>query len=263
MPAGPSTLSVIVSGAADWRRWAWLGFNDVRLQNRRSALGMWWSTLSLGIFAFGVGFLFSRLMGRPIEEFLPHISLGWLSWGLIQGGVVQGCSVFISGRTVLEEAVLPPTTLLLRVLMRFFLQFVMGLAVPIAAFIAVMRPLPPTAFAAIAGLALCLATLHGAMLFLGVVCARFRDLQHLVEAGMRLAFFITPIIWMPDAVNNERGAFIDYNPFYYMIETIRAPFTEGRIPLFELGVVAGLAVAANLAGLIAFAIARRRLIYWL
>lgn len=253
----------ILRGFADWRRWGWLGFNDVRLQHRRSALGSWWPTLSLAIFSFGVGLLFSELMGRPLEVMLPHVALGWLGWSLIQGGVVQGCGIFITGKAILQEAILPPNTLLLRVLTKLSLHFLMGLAVPFAAFAYVGRPVPLEAVSALAGIALNLIALHGAMLFLGSICAKLRDMEHLVEAAMRLAFFLTPIIWLQEQSNSARTLFVDYNPFYYMIESIRAPFMDGRIPYLELGVTAALALAANLAGVAAYTLVRRRLMYWL
>lgn len=253
----------LVDGFRDWRRWAWLGLYDVRLTNRRSFIGIWWPVLSLAIFVFGVGTLFSSLMDRSLFVFLPHVALGWFVWQLILSGVVLGAGVFHGGRAILQEAVLAPNTLILRILTRLSVQTAMNLVVLAAAFIFVSRPVSLGAFAAIPGIILIVLSLHGAMLFLGVICVRFRDLQHLVEAGMRLAFFVTPIIWIPAPDRSGRSLFVDYNPFYYMIESVRLPFMEGVLPSMSLTVVAGLALVSNIAGLIAFTLARRRIIYWL
>ncbi len=258
-----STFAAVVDGLFDWRRWGWLGIYDIRLQNRRSFVGMWWPTLSLAIFSFGVGLLFSRLMGRPLEIYLPHLALGWLTWTFIAGGVGAGTMVFIQGRAVLEEAMLPPNTLILRSLSRLTIQFLQGLVVVAAIFILISKPLTWMALFALAGLALNIVTLHGAMMFLGAVCARWRDLQHLVEAVMRFLFFMTPILWIPDEPGSGRSILVDWNPFYYMIEVVRGPLDSGTVSPLAFGVSAGLAAGANMLGILAFSLSRRRLIYWL
>ncbi|MHA6288839.1 ABC transporter permease [Maricaulis sp. CAU 1757] len=262
MLAEKSTLSLLATGLLDWRRWAWLGLYDIRLANRRSLLGMWWPTLSLGLFAFGVSILFSELLGREFSFFFPHCAFGWLVWGMINSGVSRGSLMFIQGRNILQEAVFPPNTLILRELTRYVVQFFQNLLVPIGAILLVGRDIPLIAPLALLGLVLNILVIHGAMLSLAVICARIRDVQHLVDAGMRLAFFLTPIIWAPESAT-ERGAFIDFNPFYYMLEVIRGPFMSGEVQGFHFFVVAGLAVVSNLAGVLLFSWSRRRLIYWL
>ncbi|PHQ78254.1 MAG: hypothetical protein COB66_09255, partial [Coxiella sp. (in: Bacteria)] len=125
------------------------------------------------------------------------------------------------------------------------------------------KPIPLMALTTVPALLLNLAILHGVVLFLGILCAWMRDLEKLIEAGMRLAFFLTPIIWMADSNRFGAAFIINYNPFYYMIEVFRAPVIDGVFPVHAWWIIAGLAVASNLAAMAAFAFARRRIIYWL
>ncbi|WP_300528135.1 ABC transporter permease [Maricaulis sp.] len=258
-----SAIKEILSGFADWRRWAWLGLYDVKLQNRRSFVGTWWSVLSNAIFVFGVGYLFSYLMDRPIEVFLPHIGAGYIVWQFILGNVSQAGTVFVSYQKIILEALLPINTLILRGLVTSAIQLAMS-AWLIAAVLVYTQVLPgPFVYLALAGVVLNLAVLHGAMLFIAIVSARFRDFRHLVDAGMRLVFFLTPIIWMPNPADETRSMLMAFNPFYYMVEVIRAPIVQPTVQMDLYAIVLGMAVFTNLAGLVAFLFARRRLVYWL
>jgi lipopolysaccharide transport system permease protein len=258
-----TAISQLFQGFSDWRRWAWLGMYDVHLLNRRSFFGMWWPTLSIGIFAFGVGHLFAVLMGRSLDVYLPHLAIGMVVWQLIIGGIVQGSGVFISSLRILEESILPANTLALRLLTRLVVQFLLGLAVVAAVFLYLQKPLTPMASVAALGLVLDVIVLHGTIMFLGFLCARFRDVQHLIDATLRLVFFLTPIIWIPTDERGGRSIIVDFNPFYYMVEVIRTPIDHGEFPALALTVVFGLAIVSNLFGLGAFALFRRKLMYWI
>jgi lipopolysaccharide transport system permease protein len=142
-------------------------------------------------------------------------------------------------------------------------QFLLGLAVVAAVFLYLQKPLTPMASVAALGLVLDVIVLHGTIMFLGFLCARFRDVQHLIDATLRLVFFLTPIIWIPTDERGGRSIIVDFNPFYYMVEVIRTPIDHGEFPALALTVVFGLAIVSNLFGLGAFALFRRKLMYWI
>lgn len=258
-----SALEEILSGIADWRRWAWLGLYDVKLQNRRSLVGTWWSVASSSIFVFGVGYLFAYLLERPAEEFLPHIGIGFVVWQFILGNVSQASTIFLSYQKIILEAYLPINTLILRSLVANTIQLLMSALLVVAVLVYTATIPSFHALMSIIGLALNVMILHGAMLFIAVMSTRFRDFRHVVDAGMRLAFFLTPIIWMSSSVNDSRSILTLFNPFYYMVEVVRAPIIGADFEMDLFGVILGMAVLTNVAGLSAYFVARRRLVYWL
>jgi lipopolysaccharide transport system permease protein len=79
---------------------------------------------------------------------------------------------------------------------------------------------------------------------------------------MRLAFFITPVIWIPDQLG-ERAYLALFNPFTYFLELIREPLL-GRIPDAHTW---ALALAVTVVGCAATALVfsrfRSRVPYWL
>ena len=98
-------------------------------------------------------------------------------------------------------------------------------------------------------------------LLLGIVSARFRDVPPIVTSVVRICFFVTPIIWMPELLP-ARTLVLDANPFFHLVEVVRAPLL-GQMP----GLASWIAVLVMTAAgwLVTFAFFRRyrrRIAYW-
>ena len=62
----------------------------------------------------------------------------------------------------------------------------------------------------------------------GLLSARYRDLPQIIGALIQIAFYVTPIIYRPDALT--RFSFIvEWNPLAYLVDIVRAPLT-GTMP---------------------------------
>ena len=99
-------------------------------------------------------------------------------------------------------------------------------------------------------------------LLFGVLSARYRDVPPLVASITRIAFFVTPIIWMPEHLP-ARAVLLEFNPFFHLLELVRAPLL-GQVP----GLVSWLAVmCVTFSGwLVTFALflrCRGRIAYWI
>ena len=78
---------------------------------------------------------------------------------------------------------------------------------------------------------------------------------------MRIAFFVTPIIWMPELLP-DRALLLDFNPFFHLVEIVRAPLL-GRAPgLVSWLAVAGITIGGWAAAFALFRHYRRRIAYW-
>ena len=72
------------------------------------------------------------------------------------------------------------------------------------------------------GAALTVANLTWMMFVLGVLGARFKDIEYAINSILPILFFISPVLFRPDrlTVNQE---IIWLNPLSYFIEAVRAP----------------------------------------
>src|SRR4051812_19962281 len=91
------------SAIVDWwegtRRtdiWWTLAWYDIVLRYRRSMLGPFWLTLSMGVMIAGMGPLYSSLFNTKLSTFFPHLALGIIFWGFFSAMVSDCCNAFIS-----------------------------------------------------------------------------------------------------------------------------------------------------------------------
>ena len=234
---------------------------DIRQRYRRSVLGPFWLTLSMGALVSALGFLYGMLLQVEIAEYVPFLALGFIVWALISGVITDGCQVFINAESIIKQVGLPLSVHVYRLLWRnLLILFHNALVFVVVA--AVFGVWPGWAgLLALPGLVLlCLNGIWAVLLF-GIVSARFRDVPPIVASIVRICFFVTPIIWMPELVP-QRAMVLEFNPFYHLVEVVRAPLL-GEVP----GLSSWIAVLSMTIGgwVLAFAFFRRyrwRIAYW-
>ena len=235
-------LRDIVEGARAYHLWGMLGWQDVRQRYRRSTLGPFWITISMGALVGGLGFLYAGLFKIEVADYLPFIAVGFVVWGFVSSLLTDGCTAFISAESIIKQVALPLSVHVYRVLWRNFI--ILAHNAIIYVIVAVFFSVQPgwTGFLALPGLVLL--GLNGVWtgLLLGLVSARFRDVPQIVASVVQIAFFLTPIIWKPELLP-ERALLLDLNPFFHFMEVVRAPLL-GQVPgltswLAALGVTLG------------------------
>jgi lipopolysaccharide transport system permease protein len=101
-------------------------------------------------------------------------------------------------------------------------------------------------------------------LIMGTLCARFRDIPQIVSNLLQVSFYLTPIIWMPELLPERASKMLlDVNPFFHLIEIVRAPLLGATPSLLNWLVALALAMAGWIGGLVFFGRFRSRIAYWL
>lgn len=254
-------LSDIVQGTRAYDLWGTLAWQDVLRRYRRSTLGPWWITLSMGVLVGVLGALYSVLFKVEMAQYLPFLSLGFIVWGLLAALITEGCSAFVSSQALIKQVRLPLSIHVCRVVWRnliiFFHNFVIFVVVAV---IFSVRP-GPAGFLAVPGLVLIGVNAMWVGLLLGLVSSRFRDVPEIVTSIMRIIFFVTPIIWMPELMPG-RALMLDLNPFFHFLEVIRAPLL-GQVPgFFVWSVVVGISLGGWGVTLAMYSRYRGRIAYW-
>ena len=91
-------------GWRDYRElWISTGWYDIRKRYRRSLLGPFWITISLGAFIAGLSFIYMPLVGGNAENYLPYLAFGFVAWQLISNLVIEGCNVFIANGPIIQQ----------------------------------------------------------------------------------------------------------------------------------------------------------------
>ena len=96
--------------------WVLLGWVDIRRRYRRSALGPFWLTLSMGVMVGGISVVNSGLFGVSMGRLLPSFSIGTVLWTLISSTITEGCTAFSASDSIIRQSRQPFTVHVLRVM---------------------------------------------------------------------------------------------------------------------------------------------------
>jgi ABC-type polysaccharide/polyol phosphate export permease len=242
---------------------AWsLATHDVGSRYRGSILGPFWITLSMGLMVLGIGFLYANLFSISISTFLPYVALGIVFFGVITGTVNEGCETFVLASGMLSQTSLPMFTFVWRTVLRNLINLAHHLVIVLAV-LAVYGYWRVADFpAALAGILLLLLNASWISLLAGIASARFRDIPQIVGSTMQFAIFMTPVFWMPDRFGAHR-AVLDFNPFFHMLEAVRAPLLGKPVTALTYEVLVAMALVGWFATFLIFARTRRRIVHYL
>ena len=242
--------------------WGTLGWNDVRNRYNRSRLGVFWASLSLLILVSALGPIYAQIMGVGLSEYVLHLALGFILWNYISGIVMESGREFVNSAEYLISFQLSYFTLLMRVVWRNLV--VLSYQMLVFVLFAIAFQHPPGITWLMVPVALLLVTLNALWmsLLMSVLATRYRDVVELVNNLFRLAFFVTPIIWMP-SVNTELKMVADLNPFYHLIELIRAPLSSDLLHSQNWVPMILMCLAGWLIAFPIFARLRSRIAFWL
>ena len=238
-----------------------MGWHDIRNRYRRSYVGPLWTTFSIAFFVAALGMLYASLFGRPIETYIPHLTLGIVGWSFLSGIVVGSCNAFTEAENFIKGINQPLTTYIYRVIWRYIVTFAYHFVIVVAVLLVFRIPVGPATLLVTVGAAVILINSIWVGMVMAIAAARYRDLFEIVSNLMRIAFFLTPVIWMPDMLG-ARSVYLEFNPFHHFLELFRAPLLGQAPQLLNWAVTLGAALVGWPVAIIMLARTRDRIPYW-
>jgi lipopolysaccharide transport system permease protein len=197
-----------------------------------------------------LAFVFTSLVDLSIADYPLFLLCGLVAWSWFATGITTGTSSLVSRRHLVLQPQLPAAVLP-----------AVSVAVPL---VDVLVALPPV-------LALALATnvVHWSVLFLPVLIVvqfvlmtaivwltaaatvYFRDVRNVVEIGVTLLFYFTPVFYDLRKVPEDFRQLLEVNPMTPLVDGWRAVLLDGRVPdaggLLVVGFVSAALAAVALA----------------
>jgi len=257
-----SAVAEVKGATRYYAAWFFLGIQDIRLRYRRSTLGPWWLTISAAILVGTLGVIYSHIFKMDYKTYVPFFAVGYVLWTFIAAEINEATTAFTQFERAIRQVNIPFSVYLLRVWWRNLIIFAHTAVVAVLALFVVGRGLSMVAVLAIPGLILIALGCLFASTVVAIFCTRFRDMAPIVSNLMQVLFFVSPILWDPTLLGEQRWL-AELNPVYHWIEVVRAPLL-GSAPSIAtwLWVVASVLV---LAGMATFVLGRyrSRIAYWL
>ncbi len=227
---------------------------DLTLKYRGSILGFAWSILIplLMIGVYTVAFKFVMRVETP--NFILFILIGLLAWNFFAGAVGGATGAIADGGSLLKSVVFPRVVLPFSVVLFHLSQYVLTLAVFLPIILIVYGvPLAPRMLLFPVFLALQVVFITGLALAISTATAFFRDVRHLVEVGIGMLFWATPIVYEISMVPEEFQFVALLSPAASYIRAYQDIFFYGVVPDLTIWVVAiAYAVGAFICGLSVF-----------
>ena len=254
-------LDDIIRSFASPPLWITLGWYDFTLRYRRTYFGPLWELLVVGVWIAGLGVLFGKLLGAG-DDYLVYLSVGVILWSYISSTLTTGAAVFVSNARAISSINNPLFTYVLRNGVEHWAKMAVHSVLLIGVLAWSGVQIGWQTLLAAPGLMLLLLGSMWAVPLLGFAGARYRDLTHLIRAGMRFLFFATPVFWYAHGLG-DRDFLALVNPFTHYLEIVRAPLMGETAPMLSWSIV----LAIDAIGLMLFAATysplRRRLAIWI
>ena len=264
-PLSMSAAADLLGGTMKWQLWGRMGWLDIKRRYRRTLLGPLWSALTLFIFVMVLGSVGSGLFSRQTQEYLPFLVAGMVVWTMLSNIIIESGTVFVVGAGLIRQKSFEYSTLVYALVWRNFIVFLHNIIVYFV--IGVFYAPHILSFKLLLVIpALVLLMLNGLWigLLLGIVTARFRDIQQMVQSIIQVAMFVTPLFWSPDSLSGmRRFVFVTLNPLYHLVSIARDPMLEKWPSLLSYAAVGIITIAGWTIALVVFSKFRKRISYWL
>lgn len=245
-----------------WRLWTLLGWLEIRQRYARSKLGPFWLTVSMGVLVGALGVVYGALFGQRLEDYLPMVAIGLVTWNLFSAVVNEGSMAYINSASYIRQVNTPRLVYVLQVgwrnLVIFAHNFVIVLVV-LAIFGVKSWLLLPLA---VPGLILLLVNALWMGMIAGLLSARFRDFPQIIAALMQVAFYVTPILFHGAMLSQQHRWIVTFNPLAYLIDGVRQPLAGIAPSAFTWLVNAGMALGGMLLALWMTGRYHKRIPYW-
>ncbi len=250
-------------GLRRWRLWSAFAWEELTATYRRSIFGVLWVSLSFGIFIAVKILIFGPLVGRfDTTYYAAYLAIGFFAWQFMVQIVSGAPNTFLSAENWIRNDPLPLSVFAYRGVLRSLFDLVLTGLVLLAVLVYLGTPVGWMSLLAFPALLLFLLNAIWIKLLLGVICTRFRDIGHLVQTTMRVMFFLTPILWLPEQMPERLMQYLWWNPFAHFIWILRTPVLE-NLPATDSWIFALTVTGLGwIVTLVVFGLFRRRVVFW-
>jgi len=247
---------------ASWRLWMLLGWIEIRQRYARSRLGPFWLTISMGVVIASIGVVYGTLFGQKMSDYLPYLAASLVSWGMFASTVQEGSTAYISNAAYIRQVATAKLIYVLQVPWRNLIILAHNFVIILLLLAIFGVPSWATLPLFIPGLVILTLNATWMAMLTGLFSARFRDLPQIIASLVQVAFYVTPIMYRPEALT--RFSFlVRLNPLTYLLDVVRQPLL-GQVPSMQTYVLTiGMAIVGWLLALTVTSRYLKRISYWI
>lgn len=173
-----------------------LVLKDLKLKYRGSVFGFLWSLINPLVMVAVYSLVWVVILKMGTESFVLRLLLGVLAWTFFANAAMMSTGAVCDNGGLLKSVAFPRVILPIATVLFNLAQYLLTISVflPVMLALAGVRPAPPMIVFPVF-LALQVLFTVGVALLLSTATAFFRDVRHLVEVGLAILFWTTPIFY--------------------------------------------------------------------
>jgi ABC-type polysaccharide/polyol phosphate export permease len=196
---------------------------DLKVKYRGSFFGYLWSMINPLLFMLIITLVFGNF-SRDIEHFNIFVLAGILCWQMMSGSIIAGTASIVNGAHLLRKVKLPIWVLPAVPLGTFLTNLALAIFPFALVFLSIgLKPHWELVFFPLL-LVLLAFFVFGIALSLASLNVLFRDVGHVLEPVLSLAFYGTPIVYdrHSGVFSGSISKLLALNPFTHFVEAFRA-----------------------------------------
>jgi ABC-2 type transport system permease protein len=200
---------------------------DLTVRYKRSVLGIWWSLLNPIVTSAILYYVFNTVFKAKMASgtsFAPYLLSGMLISTFFNQGLTMAADAVAGGAGVLTKVYVPPPIFALSATISSAVNFFMGL-IPLTFVVYISGQTLRVRTPAVIIVALCMILLTtGLGLLISVVYIRFDDSRSLVQLGLLMLTYMTPIFYPISVLGPHTRDVIVLNPLTSFLNVFRDMF---------------------------------------
>jgi ABC-type polysaccharide/polyol phosphate export permease len=229
---------------------------DISVRYKRSVLGLLWTMLNPLLTSLVLWFVFVAIFKPKLEDgtqFAPYVLAGVLLMTFFNQGFLSAAESISSGVGILQKVYVKPQVFAVASTLSNAVNFLLGLfALVVVTFlvgdgISILSPLTILMVLCMLGLTI------GLALMTSILFIRFDDSKNIVAIALQLLYYLTPIFYPKDILNEKVRLIVSINPLTSYLDVFRYVFANtGTATLFDWVYMFGSSAIVLFIGLFVF-----------
>jgi len=217
--------------------WKELSDSKMRARYNRTVLGPFWEIFGSLFLLLLLAYLWSKLWNKDFIDFFTYLLIGYTLWRTILSTVTDACMLFSNTYlSVLKNVKINPFIFAISCSYKNILTLIYNFPLIFLVLFFNEQLNLISFFILIVFLFFFFISSISASFLLGILCLKYRDLEHTLGVILGILFFFTPIIWSADQLGSKI-MLIQPNILYHYINFFRSGLQFGNIELLNFVVV--------------------------
>ncbi len=236
---------------------------EIKVRYRRSVLGVLWTLLNPIMMMAIFTVVFSTLFARTLHDFPIYFLSANLTWHFFAGGTNLAMTSMVRNSGLYKRIYVPKYIFVLAAVLSETVNFMISL-IPLAAIMLIYgHPVTPAILFVPVAFVILLILSTGVSFIVATIAVFFDDITQFYQVILQALMYLTALFYPISIVPESWRAVIELNPLYHMVQLIREPIYDGKLPAPESIVFAsGTAVVALVIGWLLFSRNSDRFVYY-